>query len=60
MTMAKVHKNFPDFEYILKVNRFGSHRYQFQHVNLRGKALETKEKMKDMSDELKCNKMITR
>ncbi len=57
-TMAKNNKKFPDFEYILKVNRFITHKYQFQHSKLRDEALETMEKMKAMANELKCTKML--
>ncbi|MDD1778407.1 MAG: DUF72 domain-containing protein [Candidatus Helarchaeota archaeon] len=57
-TLGKLPKKNKDFEFTLRVNRFISHKYQFQYDSLREKALEMFSTMKSMAEEVNCNKLL--
>lgn len=56
--LAKLPSKYNEFEFTVKMNRFITHKYQFRYPSLREKALETMEQMIDLTNSLKCNKIL--
>ncbi|MFX1294079.1 MAG: hypothetical protein ACFFD2_04375, partial [Promethearchaeota archaeon] len=58
--LAKLPVKNKDFEFLILINWYISHKYQFRHSNYRDKALDIMEKTKFMANELKSNKFLIR
>ncbi|MHA1753839.1 MAG: DUF72 domain-containing protein [Candidatus Helarchaeota archaeon] len=56
--LNKLSSKSSDFEFVIKMNRFITHKYQFLYSNLREEALETFEKIRNLMQNLKSNKLL--
>ncbi|MHA1269150.1 MAG: DUF72 domain-containing protein [Candidatus Helarchaeota archaeon] len=56
--LAKYPGKYDGFEFILKMNRFITHKYMFLHSQLRDKAIDIFEKVRKMTFDLNSNKIL--